>query len=236
MNAAEFDPVTEGYIEYALGVKRLVPRTITDIRCSFRKVEEYMQAHQIDKAIWQLKLEEYIQWIGACRNQGKTARSINKHLSHLRCLIEYAWRCGRLDRNVLEGFMIKDAYARQLPQVLTIEEAEALVGASGEGGAAGRRGRVMVLLCYGCGLRTGEVVRLNVQDIDREKQEIIIKGTKGDKDRNVPVPEGVWTELLAYLADRGGKRGALLKTAVKKGVWVCAKWRQPSRGLGVRRE
>jgi site-specific recombinase XerD len=32
----------------------------------------------------------------------------------------------------------------------------------------------------------------------------------------VPVPEGVFVELLAYLHERGGRRGALFKTLVKR--------------------
>lgn len=39
---------------------------------------------------------------------------------------------------------------------------------------------------------------------------------KGDKPRTVPVPGAVFTELLAYLHERGGKRGPLFKTWVKK--------------------
>ena len=39
---------------------------------------------------------------------------------------------------------------------------------------------------------------------------------KGDKPRVVPVPDAVYTELLAYLHERGGKQGPLFKTWIKK--------------------
>ena len=39
---------------------------------------------------------------------------------------------------------------------------------------------------------------------------------KGDRARRIPVPEGVWMALLAHLAERKGKRGALLRTAKKR--------------------
>ena len=228
----EFDPVTEGYLDYVRGVKKLAHRTITDIRCSYRKVHEYTGERYPDKEIWQLSLEEYIRWMGHERNRGKTARSVSKHLSHIRGLLEYAWRSGRLDRNVLEGFIIKDAHERTLPRVLSLEEAEALIQESAGTTPEERRLRLIVLLCYGCGLRTSEVANLNVQDIDREKQEIVITHGKGDKERCIPVSEGVWTELMAYLADRGGRRGPLFKTAAKKKRISTREIGDTVRGLG----
>lgn len=216
MNRDEFDAVTEGYISYCKEVKRLHARTLVDMRCTYRKLSEYLQKEQREESIWQLSLESYMQWIGYERNKGKNGRSLNKQLSHIRRLIEYAWRSKRLDRNVLEGFNVKDGHSIKKPEVLSLEEAEALIEASRGPTPQARRSRLVVLLCYGCGLRTGEVVNLNVQDIDREKQEVIILNSKGGTDRCIPVPEGVWTELMAYLADRGGKRGPLFKTPVKK--------------------
>jgi site-specific recombinase XerD len=74
----------------------------------------------------------------------------------------------------------------------------------------------MVLLLYGCGLRTKELCNLDVQDVNIERQEIFVKKSKGDIQRWIPVPEGVWTELLAYLAERKGVRGALFRTSAKR--------------------
>jgi len=230
----EFDPVTEGYLEYTAGVKKLAHRTLTDMRCSYRKVRKYTEERHPDKDIWQLSLQEYIRWVGAERNRGKRPGSLNKELCHIRGLLEYAWRSGRLDRNVLEGFILKDAHQRKLPRVLTEQEAEALIQESGGRTPVKRRSRLLVLLCYGCGLRTSEVAGLNVQDIDREKQEIVITQGKGGKERQLPVPEGVWTELMAYLADRGGRRGPLFKTEIKKKRISTREISETIKGLGER--
>ena len=43
----------------------------------------------------------------------------------------------------------------------------------------------MLSLCYGCGLRAGEVVRLKVKHIDSAQKIIRIEQSKGRKDRNV---------------------------------------------------
>ena len=72
-----------------------------------------------------------------------------------------------------------------------------------------------VLLLYGCGLRTKELCDLRLQDLTLPRKELLVRAGKGDRQRIVPLPEMVYTELLAYLQERGGKRGPLLRTAVK---------------------
>ena len=74
----------------------------------------------------------------------------------------------------------------------------------------------MILLLYGCGLRTSELIGLNVQDIHRERRELDVLKAKGDRPRTIPLPDAVFTELLAYLLERGGKRGALFRTEAKR--------------------
>lgn len=55
-----------------------------------------------------------------------------------------------------------------------------------------------------------------MQHICIERRKINVLTTKGDKPRTVPIPDAVFAELLAYLHERGGKRGPLLKTNIKK--------------------
>ena len=59
---------------------------------------------------------------------------------------------------MLDGFRLKDDHQRQVPESLSIDEARKLVEACPQQTAAQRRERIMVLLLYGCGLRTNESV------------------------------------------------------------------------------
>ena len=59
---------------------------------------------------------------------------------------------------------------------------------------------LMARLMYGCGLRLMECCRLRVKDIDWDRGILNVRGGKGDKDRNVPLPESVVVELKAHLA------------------------------------
>jgi integrase/recombinase XerD len=211
----KLDPLIEGYLSYLADVGRKTPRTVIDVRCTMGRVVEGMRAIRPGVALWKLSLEDYLRWLESEREAGRTTTSLAKYLSHVRGLLDYAWRSGRAERNVLDGFQLQDATPLTAPRSLTIEEAERLIAACPHGSTAQRRDRLMVLLLYGCGLRTQELCTLDVGDVNRERHELQVLHAKGDRPRVIPIPEGVYTELLAYLLERGGRRGPLFRTAAR---------------------
>jgi integrase/recombinase XerD len=205
------DPLIEGYLSYLDKVGRKAPRTIIDVRCTLRRAIEGLEQIRPNADLWRLSLEDFLHWMERERQLGRTDSSLAKYLSHVRGLLEYAWRSGRCERNVLDGFSLQHTQPRSAPKSLNLEEAEQLVHATASPGSTARRDRLMILLLYGCGLRTSELCALNVSDINRERHELVVQKGKGDKPRSIPIPEALFTELLAYLLERG-KRGALFRT------------------------
>jgi site-specific recombinase XerD len=208
------DPLIEGYLSYLDKVGRKTPRTIIDVRCTLRRAIHGLERIRPNVDLWRLSLEDFLRWLEAERQLNRTDSSLAKYLSHLRGLLEYAWRSGRSERNVLDGFSLQHTLRRTVPKHLNLEEAERLVHATAAPGPTSRRDRLMILLLYGCGLRTSELCALDVGDINRERHELTLLKTKGDRPRSIPIPEALYTELLAYLLDHG-KRGALLRTSTK---------------------
>jgi len=208
----KLDPLIEGYLSYLTDVGRKSPRTVIDVRCTIGRVVEGMRANHPGVALWRLSLQDFLHWLERERQVGRTATSLAKYLSHVRGLLDYAWRSGRSERNVLDGFQLQDAAPRTAPRSLNLEEAQRLITACPQGSSIQRRDRLMILLLYGCGLRTQELCSLDVGDVNRDRRELQVLHAKGDRPRVIPIPDGVYTELLAYLLDRGGKRGALFRT------------------------
>jgi len=197
-NTDIMDPLIEGYLSYLEKVGRKTPRTIIDVRCTLRRAIAGVGS---EVPLWHLELKDYLHWLEAERQKGSTETTLAKYLSHVRGLLEYAWRSGRTERNVLDGFSLQHTIRRTPPKSLTLEEAERLVEATVLPGPAARRDRLVILLLYGCGLRTNELCALDVASVNRERHELLVLKAKGDRPRAVPIPEAVYTELLAYLLD-----------------------------------
>src|ERR1041384_5208856 len=97
-----------------------------------------------------------------------------------------------LDLPWLDG-VVRAKRPERLPVVLNREEVAAVLRPlTGEP-------RLMASLLYGSGLRLLECCRLRIQDIDFARNQIVVRGGKGDKDRVTMLPAAVKTSLAAHV-------------------------------------
>jgi integrase/recombinase XerD len=80
-----------------------------------------------------------------------------------------------------------------LPNVLSKEEVKKILEAT-----PNLKHKTMLSLIYSCGLRRGELLRLKPQDIDSKRNIVIIRQSKGKKDRIVPLSEKILVMLRSY--------------------------------------
>jgi integron integrase len=81
----------------------------------------------------------------------------------------------------------------RLPAVLSREEVRAVIR------QIDGTPRLMALLLYGAGLRLLECARLRVKDVDFSRNQVVVRGGKGDKDRVAPLPAVVTADLARHL-------------------------------------
>ena len=74
---------------------------------------------------------------------------------------------------------------KHLPDVLTVEEIDALIGAIDETTPEGQRNRAILETLYSCGLRVSELCNLKLSDLYLDEGFIKVEG-KGSKQRLVP--------------------------------------------------
>jgi integrase len=109
----------------------------------------------------------------------------------------HSWSTVKIDRNGLQHFwkyvlkkdwkwveIVKPPQVKSIPDILTPAEIERLIGATRK-----LRYRVFLLTTYSMGLRLGEVLSLQIGDIDAERKLVHIRRGKGHKDRLVPLPD-----------------------------------------------
>jgi integrase len=134
------------------------------------------------------------EYFDCCPDQ-LTLEQLEKYFSRL--VESHSWSTVKIDRNGLQFFwkhvlkrdwqwinIIKAPKVRSLPDILTVDEVEQLIGATRK-----LRYRAFLLATYSMGLRLGETLSLQVGDIDGQRKQIHIRRGKGHKDRFVPLPD-----------------------------------------------
>nr|MBS0038138.1 site-specific integrase [Saprospiraceae bacterium] len=83
--------------------------------------------------------------------------------------------------------------AKELPNVLSMREVSQLINTP-----QNIKHKAMLYLIYSAGLRSGELLRLRIRDIQSEQGFIFIKGGKGKKDRRTVLSQKLLTVLRDY--------------------------------------
>ena len=82
---------------------------------------------------------------------------------------------------------------RKLPSVLSRPEVLRILATMGS-----PKHRALLMVAYSAGLRVGEVVRLRLEDIDSDRQQIHVRRAKGRKDRYAPLSQVLMETLRTY--------------------------------------
>jgi integrase/recombinase XerD len=120
----------------------------------------------------------------------------------------HSWSTVKVDRNGLQFFykhildkqwvwvdIVKPPQKKVLPAILTVGEIERIINGTRE-----LRYQTFLLSAYSMGLRLGEVLALEIGDIDAGHMKIHIRQGKGRKDRRVTLPQRTLETLRAYWA------------------------------------
>src|SRR4051794_40141820 len=133
------------------------------------------------------------------RGLGKA--SVARALAAVRSLYRWLAQEGVVEQNPA-ALVSTPKLAKKLPRVPTIEEMNGVLdGQMPELAAFPERDRMMFELLYGCGIRTSELIGINLEDIRLSNEAILIRG-KGKKERYVPFGDSVKNALGLYLPIR----------------------------------
>lgn len=114
----------------------------------------------------------------------------------------YAWLTldGYIDADPAELLEMPQT-GKHLPQVLSVEEIDAIEAAVDLSKPEGHRNRAIIETLFSCGLRVSELVNLRLSDIRADEKILRIIG-KGRKERLVPISNSALHELELWYACR----------------------------------
>jgi len=202
------------HLSYLQVERRLAARTLALYGEAFERLRGFALQQGVE--LRAVQVHHVRRWAAQLHGQGLAPRSIALVLSAWRGLYRWLGRDALVSLNPVDGVRAPKA-GKPLPKALGVDHAVALAEHHDEDSNAllDARDHCMVELLYGCGLRVGELVGLDLGPgaqaagwLDLPDASAHVLG-KGGKRRSVPVGAAAlaaarrWIELRAQLAAAG---------------------------------
>ena len=161
-------------------------------------------------------------WLAAQRTAGLSSATIARRATAIRTFFAWAQVTNIIETDPASGLVIPKV-SKKLPHVLAQSQAsdamERVQLRADDDSAVHVRDVAILELLYATGIRVGELVGLEIDDIDRSRRTVRVIG-KGNKQRVVPYGGGAEAALDKYLTEA---RPQLVKTESGLAVFLGAR-------------
>ena len=190
------------YISFLKNEKNYSSNTIVSYKNDLLQLLNYLKDYKIIKInniryIDRSIMRKYIVYLKKC---DYSVRSICRKISTIRSFFRFLSREGVVDINPTIN-LITPKIVKKLPSFLYLEEINKLIETPSGHTILGIRDRAILELLYGTGMRVGELVNLNIRDIDLYEKTVRVFG-KGSKERILPLGNPSIEAVQEYLNSR----------------------------------
>jgi len=191
------DRLLEAYARYLVAERGVTPATVAGYRSAVRPfLEQRVRRDQLE--LGSLVAADITRFVlRACRR--REVGSVKYLVTALRSLLRYLHLEGKAPDLVAAVPAVAGWRGGQLPQGLGADQVNKLLTSCERGTVVGRRDYAMLTLLARLGMRAVEVARLELDDFDWQRGEIVIRG-KGDRQERLPLPTDVGEAVIDYLA------------------------------------
>lgn len=182
------------FVSYMKIEKGLAENSIFAYQKDVEKLVQYATYNQ--KNAESITYEDLKNFIATLYDIGLSARSQARIISGVKQFYGFL-----LLENVIQDdpsdLLEQPKIGLKLPEVLTIEEIDALIAAVDLTKQEGHRNRAILETLYSCGMRVSELINLRFSDLYFDEGFVRVIG-KGNKERLVPVSPQVQKEIQIY--------------------------------------
>src|SRR3954466_10487252 len=185
--APEQPGILAEYERHLVSERDLAPHTVRAYVADVAGLLDHAQ--RLGKSdVRDLDLRTLRSWLAHQQVTGRSRTTLARRATAVRVFTAWLTRTGRIPTDVGASLRSPKAH-RTLPPVLRQDQAQELVAAAArladDGSPMGLRDSAMLELLYATGMRVGELVALDIDDVDRGRNVVRVFG-KGRKERTVP--------------------------------------------------
>lgn len=190
-------PYVDSYLQFLLVTRGLSENTLTSYETDLRSFLLFLEEKKFN--VEDVTDQSIFLYIMHLRRGGLNSRSLARHLSALRGFFRYCFDENYLNANPVQ-YLENPKLPKTLPDVLSVEEVQAILEQPDMKKKLGFRDRAILELLYASGLRVTECVTLKPIDLDLQSGLLRVHG-KGSKDRVVPMHNAAMQILQLYMRD-----------------------------------
>ena len=178
-------------------------RSENTVRAYIRDVRVFLESvgADDDADLGRVSLVDLRAWLGTIARSGAARSTVARTSASLRAFFRWCERTGRLDADPALRLSSPRRH-RTLPPVLAQRSAAGLLDvaalAADDDDPVHQRDRAALELLYATGIRVGELVGLDVDDLDLDAGVLRVVG-KGDKERRVPFGDPAARAVATWL-------------------------------------
>ncbi len=207
----DFHYAIEDYIHFIQVERQLSINTLASYRRDLENYVQFLQEAEGMSSFHKVERTTVLRHLEQLRMQGKTSRTVARHISSIRSFHQFLLREKRTETDPTVHLEMP-TIEQKLPNILSIEEIESLLIAPNRSKPQGVRDVAMLELLYGSGMRISELIALDLADIHLTMGFVRVFG-KGGKERIIPLGKSALSALSAYLdGARGQLQGKYPKT------------------------
>jgi integrase/recombinase XerC len=183
--ADRWEPVLKEYERHLVAERDLAPHTVRAYLADLRSLTSHACAMGA-LAPGDLTLTILRSWLANLKTRGRARTTLARRATAVRVFTRWLVRTGRTEHDPA-ALLASPRQQRSLPPTLTCLEVRQLLDAAVAAveGPVGLRDVAILELLYATGCRVGELVALAVDDVDRERNLVLLYG-KGRKERSAP--------------------------------------------------
>lgn len=200
----------DDYLHFLRVERQLAANTLVSYERDLKSYLHYLkEVEQLD-SLRKVERVHILNHLRHLKENTKTSRTVARHISSIRSFHQFLIRERVVDNDPTVHLEMPQM-DKKLPNVLSIEEVDALIQAPDLKKANGIRDQAMLELLYGSGMRVSECINLNIDDINLTMGFVRCFG-KGGKERIIPLGKSALNACKVYL---DGPRQELVKAETK---------------------
>ena len=153
-----------------------------------------------DRSLLNVTLEDLQEFLASLFDLGISPRSQARIISGLRTYYKFLMLDGFTENDPTE-LLESPKQGEHLPEVLSVEEVDAMLSAIDLSKPEGQRNHAIIEMLFSCGLRVSELVNLKLSNLYIDEGFIRVFG-KGSKERLVPISRRAIDDLRYWFIDR----------------------------------